>query len=75
MKLRYILLSCILVFAIGRGYSQSPIEFVENKGQWGDWIKFKATTPGGEVHLENDGLRYILCDAENKNKIDSTRKN
>ncbi len=71
MKLRYILLSCILVFAIGRGYSQSPIEFIENKGQWGDWIKYKATTPGGEVHLENDGLRYILCDAENKNKIDS----
>lgn len=72
MKLRYILLCCILVFASGRTYSQAPLtEFVENKGQWDNWIKYKAITPAGEVHLENDGLRYILSDPENKNKMDS----
>ncbi|MCD6012383.1 MAG: hypothetical protein K0Q79_2245 [Flavipsychrobacter sp.] len=72
MKLRYIFLYCILVFAAGRAYSQAPLtEFIENKGQWDDWIKYKATTPGGEVHLENDGLRYMLSDPENRNKLDS----
>src|SRR5205807_600450 len=42
-----------------------------NKGQWKDWIKYKATTPAGEVHLEKDGLRYILCDALNVPRMDS----
>ncbi len=73
MKLRYILLCCLLVMAGAHIYAQSAptTEFIENKGQWSNWIKYKATTPAGEVHLEHDGLRYILSDPENINKMDS----
>ena len=65
-----------LLFVFGllctsRALAQAPIEFIENKGQWGDWIKFKAITQGGEVHLEEDGFRYLLCDAQNAAKKDS----
>jgi gliding motility-associated-like protein len=51
--------------------AQSSIEFVENKGQWGPWFQFKATTPGGEFFLEKDGFRYLLGDAQNNMKKDS----
>ena len=51
--------------------AQTPVEFVENKGQWKDWVKFKAKTIGGQVHLENDGFRYILEAEQNARRIDS----
>lgn len=72
MKRHYILLYCLLVCISPAAYSQAPpTEFVENKGQWGDWIKYKAKTIAGELDLEKDGFRYILSDADNTEKIDS----
>lgn len=69
MRGRYILL--FLLFIAGKAWSQAPIEFIENRGQWYDWIKYRAKTAGGEAIIENDGFRYILCDEQNVPKIDS----
>ena len=72
MKRHYIyILFCFFIFISISAFAQAPVEFIQNKGQWGDWYQYKAITRGGEVYLENDGFRYALCDAENPRKIDS----
>lgn len=73
MKKHYILLYCFIVFLLPRAWSQNipPTEFIENKGQWGDWIKYKAKTIAGEMDLERDGFRYILADPTNTERLDS----
>jgi gliding motility-associated-like protein len=71
MKLRLITLSVLFVLAALQSTAQLPTDFIENKGQWSSWIKYKAQTMGGEVHLEKDGFRYILCDPLNVLRIDS----
>lgn len=71
MKLRYTLLYSLLLLAAYTGYAQAPIEFIPNKGQWAPWFQYKAVSPGGEVFMENDGMRYLLCDAANVQRIDS----
>lgn len=72
MKKHYILLYCLLCCLLPTAWSQSaPTEFVENQGQWGDWIKYKAKTIAGEMDLERDGFRYILADPTNTERLDS----
>jgi len=71
MKPRYILLYCFLSLFARTALAQNSVEFIENKGQWGNWFKYKAVTLGGEVFLENNGLRYLLCDPSNAWKMDS----
>jgi len=70
MKPRYILLYFILMLCGYSSVAQGPLEFIENKGQWGKWLKYKVSTPSGDVCLENDGLRYILSDLDNNYKMD-----
>ncbi|TNE80382.1 MAG: PKD domain-containing protein [Bacteroidetes bacterium] len=38
--------------------------FDENKGQWDDRALFKSAFPGGEVFLQQDGLRYLFINEE-----------
>ena len=72
MKRHYILLYCLLSCIAPTAYAQTPpTEFIENKGQWGDWVRYKAKTIAGEMYLENDGFRYILSDATNTERVDS----
>ncbi len=72
MKLRYLILVCLLFGMAESAYPQARLtEFIQNKGQWPEWIRYKATTPAGDVHLERDGMRYILCDMMNVPKMDS----
>ena len=71
MKSRALLLYCILLSVAYSAYAQSPVEFIENKGQWGDWFSYKAETRGGDVCLEKDGFRFILADRMNKLRLDS----
>ncbi len=73
MKTRYLILLYALVLYAGHTYAQSPVEFIKNEGQWASWFKYKAQVQGqgGEIFLENDGLRYLLCDPANAYKMDS----
>ena len=71
MNLRHTLLCCTLLFYGHNVYSQASTEFIENKGQWGSWVKYMATTMGGNVTMEQDGFRFILCDPANVQKMDS----
>ena len=70
MKARYTLLCCFLCIIAYTGYAQAPLEFIQNKGQWGSWLQYKAATQGGDVCLEKDGFRYVLADPDNGYKVD-----
>ena len=57
----------ILVFSALGEYSfaqdyhqESPIKFIENKGQWKGNILFRADIPGGTLFLERDKLTYVF---------------
>ncbi len=72
MKRCYILLYCLfLSFATTFAQEVAPTEFIENRGQWGDWVKYRAQTIAGDVFLEHDGFRCVLADPTNNEKIDS----
>ena len=71
MKLNNTLICCILLLCTVSSYAQSPVEFIENKGQWGEWFQYRAMTRGGDVCLEKDGFRYILADHTNNKRLDS----
>ena len=71
MRPHYTFLVCFLLILNGNLHAQSPVEFIENQGQWGDWFRFKAETRGGDVCLENDGFRFIVADARNNIQLDS----
>ncbi len=36
----------------------NSVEFVENKGQWGDNIEYKAKLPAGNIYLEKNEITY-----------------
>lgn len=40
------------------------LKFVENKGQWGEQVKYKAEVPGGMLYVKNDGLVFLFYDQE-----------
>ena len=65
MKLIFniILLACFSVSVA----QVNRLEFIENKGQWEEKIKFKAKIPAGDLYLEEKGLTYLFYD---ENDID-----
>ncbi|MBX2907528.1 MAG: PKD domain-containing protein [Taibaiella sp.] len=72
MRTRYIILYCLLLCISLGAFAQAPTtEFIENKGQWGNWFRFKARTLAGDMFLEEDGFRYALYDDANVAKVDS----
>lgn len=40
----------------------SPVRFIENKGQWEPQIRFTAELPNGKVFFEEDRLTFNFCD-------------
>lgn len=52
----------VLVFLAVNTHAQdfSNLELVENKGQWPEQVKFKATTPTGAFFLQSNGYRMLL---------------
>lgn len=52
-------ISCFNVSA----FSQKPggFDFVENKGQWADSVRYAAQLPGGMLHIANSGFAYYYA--------------
>lgn len=47
----------------------SNLELIENKGQWPEQVKFKATTSVGAFFLQKDGYKMLLHNKEDLNKM------
>jgi len=58
-----IIISCfciVLFLGASRVYAQDNLQFVENKGQWHESVKFKGDLPSGLFMLTRDGYKVIL---------------
>lgn len=65
-KLRLVLLFVASFYLTGSVFahqeSESPVRFIENKGQWEPHILYSAELPSGQVFLEADRLTFNFCD-------------
>jgi gliding motility-associated-like protein len=52
----------IVVVGVNNAFSQSSIEFIENKGQFHDNVLYKSFIPGGALFLEKSGFTYNFID-------------
>ncbi len=50
-------------------YEETPIKFIENKGQWFENILFRAEIPGGALYLERDKLTYVFSHPDDITKL------
>ncbi len=62
--LKYI--TYLLTLACFTSYSQkvNGFKFIENKGQWNDFVHYKADVKGGFLYIEKFGIRYDFYDAD-----------
>lgn len=64
LKVKIFILSSLL-FIQWNCFAQSPIEFIENKGQWKEDFNFKAPTKGGDIYLQKQGYVVNIGAEEN----------
>ncbi len=55
-----ILLIVVLFTALAENASAQYLQFVENKGQWDNSVKFKSDFKGGALLLKSSGYRVVL---------------
>ena len=49
----------IIIFISNWAFTQKYLDFVENKGQWDESIKYKSEIAGGAIALKNTGYRVM----------------
>lgn len=54
-------------------YGQSNLEFVANKGQWGNEFLYKCITGNGDIYINNNAITYVLAESGAQEKIDAYR--
>ncbi|HEY0058882.1 MAG TPA: SBBP repeat-containing protein, partial [Flavisolibacter sp.] len=52
------LVSLLIVLSVA-GQNYTPIEFIENKGQWDSKVKFTGNVPGGAFYLHQSGFTVV----------------
>ena len=52
-----LVISCILIASLGHA---QYLEFVENKGQWNDHVRYMANMNGGALFIQANGYRVLL---------------
>lgn len=60
--LRLILVSLLIVVQLAGHSRASGSYFIENRGQWGKEVLFRASIPGGFLFLKKHSLVYVLYD-------------
>lgn len=54
----------VLLLVYTNAFSQNYLEFVENKGQWDQQIKFRGDMTAGSFLLQSSGYRVVLYNKE-----------
>jgi gliding motility-associated-like protein len=62
------LLSCLVTITT-LAQNQSPVEFIENKGQWDKSVRFKADIPGGSLFVHKNGYTILQNKEEDLQRI------
>jgi len=63
------LIGLFLLLAFLPGKLLAQMEFIENKGQWDERIKYKAEFSTGTFHLEKDGYSVLLHEPSDLDKF------
>ncbi|MDB5229564.1 MAG: cell surface protein [Chitinophagaceae bacterium] len=63
-----LVISCILI--LSQAHAQY-LEFVENKGQWNDNVRFRANMNGGALFIQNTGYKVLLNNPDDVTAIAS----
>ncbi|HYH15847.1 MAG TPA: PKD domain-containing protein [Flavisolibacter sp.] len=58
-KSHILLFLCCLVFFSSWGQQFENIQFIENKGQWENKVRFKGSFPGGAIFIQRDGFTVL----------------
>ncbi|MEP6466628.1 MAG: PKD domain-containing protein [Parafilimonas sp.] len=61
---KILILILVLIAAFAQSLSAQYLQFVENKGQWDNSVKFKTDFKGGELYLGPSGYKVILHNKE-----------
>jgi gliding motility-associated-like protein len=63
-----IVIACLLAI---HSFAQQlePFEFIENKGQWDEQVKFKAAIPGGSLFIHNNGYTVLQNSEEDLARV------
>lgn len=70
--MRHIII-CIICIFLSFPLSAQDMKFIENKGQWGDQIKFRAELPNGYVFIREAGITVFLLDPEKLEQLEQKR--
>lgn len=75
VKLRTIGGIIVFVLLCANGIAQNYLQFIENKGQWDQQIKFKGEMSTGSFALEATGYRVMLHNKEDLSRIGESMHN
>jgi len=50
---------CCCLFFFARGQNYTSIEFIENKGQWKEEVRYRGAVPGGAVFIQKSGFTVL----------------
>jgi gliding motility-associated-like protein len=71
MKKLFSLLLWVFYAALGSVCAQNtPLEFVENRGQWDGPFLYKSTSGKSDIFVEQNGFTYLLGKADNLTLLD-----
>src|SRR5690606_22970586 len=59
----------ILFSSLSLGQKPSGFDYVENKGQWGDSIRYATQLPAGMLNIVDGGFAYYYASAPQLHKI------
>lgn len=62
-------ISILLFFFLSSQFAFSQFQFVENKGQWNEKVKFKGDVSSGAFFLEKQGFTFLLHNPSDLQKI------
>jgi len=51
----------------------TPLEFIENRGQWDGPFRYKSITGKGDVYLAENCFTYLIGDPSNKDRVDAVK--
>ncbi|MFN8290363.1 MAG: PKD domain-containing protein [Chitinophagaceae bacterium] len=60
--LKQIFIFFFALLAFHAAYSQGNIEFIENRGQWDDRVRYKGAVSNGDIFIRDNGITMVQYD-------------
>ena len=67
--LKRVIVFLIVIFISNLAIGQKYLDFVENKGQWDESIKYKSEITGGSIVLKSTGYRVMQYNVDDYNQL------